>query len=458
MSFGIEEAIHIANQLASRQANRRLTDVEISVLRGAWDKLEYDQIAAQNKYSTSYISKDAAPKLWKLLSNALGEKVRKSNFKEILKRSWVESMTASAGSSETKGSEVRNPRVTNSKIMGCLENSTTEDPILSNVYIQRPPVESICCKALTQPGSLIRIKAPKFMGKTSLANCLLAELATSSYRTVNLSFELADRNTHLTDLNKFLRWMCLNISRELDLPNQIDEIWDEDGIGAKVSCTAYFEDYLLAQPNSPLILCLDDVDLLFPYPEVYEDFFGLLRSWYEKGKTRRIWQKLRLIAVHATNVYIRLNINQSPFNVGLAVELPEFSAEQAQDFAQQSGLTEDCAQIDVLMDWVGGHPYLLKQAFSYLKSHPTVTLETLLVENDTILEVYQDHLREQWVTLQERPNLVAAFKEVVRSSQPVKLDPMLTYHLQSMGLVTTSSNGVVPHCRLYYEYFRKHLG
>ncbi|MDJ0706816.1 MAG: AAA-like domain-containing protein [Leptolyngbyaceae cyanobacterium MO_188.B28] len=458
MSFGIEEAIQTANQLAYRQANRYLTDVEILVLRGAWDKLEYDQIAAQNEYSTSYISKDAAPKLWKLLSSSLGEKVRKSNFKEALKRSWEESRTVSAGCSEIPDSEARNPRITSSKKIDYLESNPTENPILCNVYIERPPVESICCKALTQPGALIRIKAPKFMGKTSLANYLSAELSASTYRTVNLSFELADRYTHLTDLNKFLRWMCLNISREMDLPSQIDEIWDEDGIGAKVSCTAYFEDYLLTQSDTPLILCLDDVDLLFPHPEVYEDFFGLLRSWYEKGKTRRIWKKLRLMVVHATDVYIRLNINQSPFNVGLAIELPEFSTEQAQDFAQQSGLREEDAQVEALMNWVGGHPYLLKQAFSYLKSHPMVTLASLLSEENTIFAVYQNHLREQWMTLQEKPQLAAAFNQVVRSSQPVELDPMLTYQLQSMGLVKAVSHGVVTRCRLYEEYFKKHLG
>ena len=458
MSFGIEDAIHTANELASQQANRHLTDVEILVLRGAWDKLEYDQIAAQNEYSTSYISKDAAPKLWKLLSTALGEKVRKSNFKEALKRSWEESRTVSVGCTERTNSEATNSRTTKSKIIDCLESNLTENPILCNVYIERPPIESMCCKALTQPGALIRIKAPKFMGKTSLANYLSVELSALTYRMVNLSFELADRNTHLTNLNKFLRWMCLNISRELDLPSQIDEMWDEDGIGAKVSCTAYFEDYLLTQSDSPLILCLDDVDLLFPHPEVYEDFFGLLRSWYEKGKTRQVWKKLRLIVVHATDVYIRLNINQSPFNVGLAIELPGFSVEQALDFAQQSGLTEDCAHIKALMDWVGGHPYLLKQAFSYLKSHQIAKLETLLAEDDMILDIYQNHLREQWVTLQEQPQLTAAFSQVVRSSQPVELDPMLAYQFQSMGLVKASSYGVVTRCRLYDEYFRKHLG
>ena len=117
------------------------------------------------------------------------------------------------------------------------------------------------------------------MGKTSLINKILAQIAQEGYHTVNLSFELADRSTHLTNLNKFLRWFCLNITRELGLTNQLDEYWDEEGMGAKVSCTTYLEEYLLSELNSPLILSLDDVDLLFPFPEIYEDFFGLLLFW-----------------------------------------------------------------------------------------------------------------------------------------------------------------------------------
>ena len=115
MSFGIEEAIKAADRLVFHQVNRHLTDVEISVLRGAWEKLEYDQIAAQNKYATSYISQDAAPKLWKLLGRGLGEKVRKSNFREALKRSWEKHNTVLAHSS-----------VISSKITDIVEDSSKE--------------------------------------------------------------------------------------------------------------------------------------------------------------------------------------------------------------------------------------------------------------------------------------------------------------------------------------------
>ena len=121
------------------------------------------------------------------------------------------------------------------------------------------------------------------------------------------------------------------------MPHHIDDYWDEEGMGSKVSCSTYLEEYLLSISQAPLVLCLDNIDLLFSYPDIYEDFFALLRSWYElaRTRTRPLWKQLRLCIVHATDAYIPLNIHQSPFNVGVPLELPEFSPEQAQIFAKQ---------------------------------------------------------------------------------------------------------------------------
>ncbi len=223
-------------------------------------------------------------------------------------------------------------------------------------------------------------------------------------------------------------------------------------MGAKVSCTTYFEEYLLSQLDNPLVLCLDDVDLLFPYPEIYEDFFGLLRSWYEKARSRKLWQKLRLFIAHSTDVYIRLNINQSPFNVGLPIELPEFTLEQVQELAKLHEL-EVNQYIEYLMSMVGGHPYLLAQAFSYLKNNHNVSLEEILKQAPTDAGIYSNHLREHWLNLQQNPELAIAFKQVVTSNSPVQLEPISAYQLQSMGLLKLLGNQVEPRCNLYRQYF-----
>ena len=425
MCFDLNKAIEIANQAVLAKFSRNLSDVEIIVLKGAWERYEYDQIATRHQYTTSYISQDVAPKLWNLLTNALGERVKKSNFKEALKRSW-----------KNKSGD-----------------NISTSPVDTEIYVERFAIELLCYETLLQPGTLIRVKAPKLMGKTSLMEHVLAKVAQEGYRTVNLTLEMADRKTHFTNLNKFLRWFCLNLSRELKLPNQLDEYWDEEGMGAKASCTTYLEECFLADTDSPLVLFLDDVDILFPYPEVYEDFFGLLRSWYEKARSRANWKKLRLAIAHATDVYIRLNINQSPFNIGLPIELPEFTQEQAQTLAKQHGLSGNSSLVDPLMNLVGGHPYLLQQAFSHLKNHPDVTLEKLLAEATTDAGIYSHHLRNHWLSLRQEPKLILAFQTIINSTNPVRLETMSAYQLQSMGLVKLEGNEVEPRCQLYRSYF-----
>jgi len=462
MDFNLDEAIKVANKVVNSKFDRNLTDVEIVIFKGAWQRQEYDEIAAQSQYATTYISQDAAPKLWKILSDSLGEKVKKSNFKEALKRNWEKLMFANANTYSVKDKDNLTQNISFQNQL----DSQTKTSLLSekessenfDTYVRRLEIETICYEHLLQPGSLVRIKAPSLMGKTSLIIQVINQLAKKSYRNVILSFELADRNTHFTQLNKFLRWFCSNISRELGLPSELDEYWDEEGMGAKVSCTTYFEKYLLAAADSPLVLCLDNVDLLFPYPEIYEDFFGLLRSWYEKARSRQIWKKLRLVLIHSTDVYIRLNINQSPFNVGLPLELSEFTRDQVQDFAQQHQLNLNATVIDSVIKLVGGHPYLLEMAFSHLKTHPDITLEQILTEGTTETGIYAHHLREHWLNLQQHRELADAFKKVVNSTIPVLLEPILAYQLQSLGLVKLAGNLVEIRCHLYRQYFRTRLG
>lgn len=83
-----EEGLKVADEAFFLSVGRRLTEVEIAILRGAWQGLTYEQISDISSYSVSYLKRDIGPKLWKLLSEALGEEVSKSNFRPALERKW----------------------------------------------------------------------------------------------------------------------------------------------------------------------------------------------------------------------------------------------------------------------------------------------------------------------------------------------------------------------------------
>jgi DNA-binding CsgD family transcriptional regulator len=338
-----------------------------------------------------------------------------------------------------------------------LESQDGSVELDSAFYVERSPIESICYETLLQPGSLIRIKAPSMMGKTLLINRVLGQVkAKQGYRNVNLSLKLADRRD-FNNLDKFLWWFCKSVSLELGLSSQLEDYWEE-GDGSKSNCTTYFEEYLLKAADSPLLLCLDDVDVIFPYPEIYEDFFDLLRFWYERAKSRPLWKRLKLVVVHSTEVYITLNINKSPFNVGVPIELSEFTPKQVQDFAKQHGLDWDAAQVEKLMKMVGGHPYLVQQAIAYLKNHKNVTVDEFLETAPTEAGIYSNRLREHLLDLQQHPELVTALKEVVTATNPVRIETIAGHKLHSRGLLKRQGNEVMPSCDLYRVYFSERLG
>lgn len=111
---------------------------------------------------------------------------------------------------------------------------------------------------MSEPGSVICIKAPKKMGKSSLILRLLARPNNQGFHTVTLDFQQADKAV-FASLDKFLCWFCTKVSRELQLEPKLNDYWDED-MGSKVSCSIYFQEYLLSALSSPLVLVLNEVD------------------------------------------------------------------------------------------------------------------------------------------------------------------------------------------------------
>ena len=326
-------------------------------------------------------------------------------------------------------------------------------PLDSPFYLERAFLEEQVYQEISKPGALIRIKAPREMGKTSLLLRILDYAKQLDYQTVSLNLEQIDQSI-LNDLNQFLRWLCSRIARQLKLKPKLDEYWDED-FGSKLSCTSYFEDYLLESIDTPLVLALDEANQIFEHPDIAKDFFPLLRSWYEEAKTLLIWQKLRLVVVHSTEIYVPLQLNQSPFNVGLPIQLTNFSLDEVQQLAQRYGLDwKNGEEAEQLMELVGGHPALVSLALYHL-SRGELTLAQLLKTAPTASGIYAHHLQRHRVTLNAQPELASALNAVISATEPVKIEPLLAYKLSSMGLIKQSGDKAMPSCELYRQSYLK---
>jgi transcriptional regulator with XRE-family HTH domain len=344
-----------------------------------------------------------------------------------------------------------------STVNNLFEMTSGAVPLYSPFYVERPPIEERCLAAILQPHSLIRIKSPQQMGKTSLMERILHSSAgtsgdrftPASHRTVKINLQSADEAV-FADLDTFLIWFCNKISWKLQLNLIANDFWSEI-FGSKDNCTAFFEEQILPAAEIPLILGLDDVDRVFKYPHIAADFFGLLRSWYEESGAGE-WSKLRMVIAHATEVYIPLHSDESPFNVGLPIELSEFTVEQVQILVDQHKLGWSQEQVLILMSMVGGHPYLISLALYHI-NHQAINLTDFLTCAPTEAAPYGNHLRSLWNKVKSQPALLDALQTLMQTTTAQEIAPELSFQLCSMGLAMRRGNLLEPRCQLYQRYF-----
>jgi hypothetical protein len=328
-------------------------------------------------------------------------------------------------------------------------------PVDSPFYVERPPAEKTCYDLIVKDNALIRIKAPRQMGKSSLMVRVLRHAEQHGHRSVCLSFQGAD-HAIFANLDQFLQWFCSNIANQLDLPDTLADRW-QGVMGSKSKCTNYFEEYLLVQVTSHLVLGLDEVDLIFEHKDIAVDFFGLLRAWFEKGRNKEPWKRVSFVITHSQEVYIPLDMKQSPFNVGTAVDLPPFTQAQVVDLLRRYGLVWPEENIAKLMALVGGHPYLVQVAI-YQLTHGQMSLDKLIKIASHEEGPYSDHLRRHRVNLEEHAELATAIKTIVASVDPIPVREVKeVFKLRSMGLVKVIDDQVMPLCELYRRYFGERL-
>jgi len=351
------------------------------------------------------------------------------------------------------------PELVSDKLKATCESYPDNSEPVKFSYVERD-CEHKCYDKVLEKGALIRIKAPQKMGKTLLVYKIIARASQEGYKTAILSFAEAESEV-LGDYRKLLQWLCVTLGESLELENKLVEYWDES-LGINHNVNKYLERYLFKHFSQPLVLVLETVDLVFQQATFNVDFCRLLRAWNDAAKRndRRsaIWQKIRLIVVHATEVYSSLDINSSPLaGVGLTVPLPDFTPEEVQQLARQyrhNWLSTD--EIQQLMKMFGGYPYLVQTAFAYLQT-PQSSLTKLLQISPTEESPFINHLRELLGQLKRCPELAEVYREVVTKTQPAMLETHQIFKLESMGLVRVEHNDCFPRCDLYRQYFSVRL-
>lgn len=325
----------------------------------------------------------------------------------------------------------------------------------SPFYIPRDRIDNQALNLVRESGILLRIKAAKQLGKTSLIKRIEAGLKAEKRCVLYINLSLLEdtfESHHDAIYQRFLRSFTEKIyhtfSKQTSLSLELGK-WDNPP-SPNDKCTDDF-DLLLEQTDNPLVLIIDNVDCIFKHEQVYKFFSELIRDWYESSIESENWEKLSIVLSYSTEAYGKLDINKSPFNIGEVITFNDLNQEQVQKLASLHGLATDC--VEPIMNLVGGHPYLVRLAM-YKAVNNYLPIQEIIQDAANLSGIYREHLERHQETLESNQDLNAAFKLLITNKAPMAIkEKKIRHQLEGMGLIKIRGNLCEVKYKLYQLYF-----
>jgi hypothetical protein len=306
---------------------------------------------------------------------------------------------------------------------------------------------------LTKRGTTTTIRAPRQTGKTSLLMRGMHAARTQDHEVVFFDVQGSGRD-RLATLDVFLRGLAEAICDELGIDESLlDQAW-QGTRGVSVKLQRLLEKQVLPGLHKPMVLAIDEADSLLQ-TDFYTDFFGLLRSWHNRRATNPEWEKFNLVLIISTEPYLLIaDVNQSPFNVGLRLELSDFTLDQVRDLNTRHGSPVSAGNLPYLMNLLQGHPYLTRRAL-YALAAEGMSWAEFVRDAPTDQGPFSDHLRHQYWNVRDKPELKQALKEVLNTRRCA--DEVALFRLLQAGLIKGANDNYVCRCGLYELYLKDKL-
>lgn len=322
----------------------------------------------------------------------------------------------------------------------------------SPFYIERMADNQIRHQ-LTGQGTTTTIQAGRQTGKTSLLTRAINTFQNEEGRVIYLDFHLVDEKSG-ESLTSLLRFLSDSIAEQLDLDwDRVDQYWQAARNPAQ-TFNRFLQQEVLRPSEHQVLLAIDEADLLLG-ADYQKHFFALLRAWDSRRAFDADWRKLNLVMVISTHPYLLIDdVNLSPFNVGLTIRLKDFSPEQVMDLNQRHGNPLQPNEISMFMGLVGGHPYLVRQAFYTLVSE-NLSLQDMLRIAASVEGPFGKHLLFYQHSLRKNPSLFVAFQQFLREQKLP--EESLLERLAAVGLIQQNDGKWAPRCGLYSEFFKRQL-
>jgi hypothetical protein len=160
---------------------------------------------------------------------------------------------------------------------------------------------------------------------------------------------------------------------DLDLKNKFDlRSWirERELLSPVQRFAEFIETVVLQEIDAPIVIFVEEIDRLLSLKFGMDDFFGLVRSFFEDRPTKLEYNRLTFSFLGvATPTDLIQSHNTSAFNIGYAVEMAGFTLTEALPLMQ--GLATKVANpqdyLAEAVKWTGGQPFLIQRLLGMME-------------------------------------------------------------------------------------------
>ncbi|MEP6515582.1 NB-ARC domain-containing protein [Microcoleus vaginatus] len=215
----VQEVLKIADDIVFAKTGKHLDHLQEAILRGTWQRQKYPEIAKTCYRSEAHVKK-VASKLWKVLSEKLGEDINQSNFRYTMERLQLSIVESNFGNyyaqidnfsvceNKSHPSEISNTEKPNQPIYNQTKSKVRQDlgdAPEPNLFYNRTSELTTLENWILSRTRLITILGLSGIGKTALTLQLIPQIQHEFDYIIWRSLRNAPPLASLqTDLIKFL--------------------------------------------------------------------------------------------------------------------------------------------------------------------------------------------------------------------------------------------------------------
>lgn len=320
---------------------------------------------------------------------------------------------------------------------------------VANLRIPRSHEQFAITALDAEPAVTLNIRAPRYMGKSLLATELV-NAVENNRSTIVIDFKLFDGRT-LSDPERFYRVFSSIVAEEIGLEQTPDGDWGN--LPLQMSCTKVVKAVIRKHKRRTLLL-LEELDRLLD-ATLRNDFFGMLRSWHEeRSQLKSPFRSLDLVLAASVDLeQFTQGADFSPFNVGIPVDLTDFSEQETLAMADLGGVDRSIGQR--LHHLLSGHPWLTNRAIEATVSGRLTVSSDTTAEDLIASNIFSDHLRHYLLQLNALPDRVRDGVRLAMAGNPCEYATFA--RLEGAGLLKGTRHAPKPRCELYRAFFVREL-